>query len=73
MKLKTLEAHDADIWRQIQRQQDANKPHPNGIACPQCGKELWDTQPMVTLTSYPAQKNVHCANEDCTWTGYRLA
>ena len=36
------------------------KPIPNGIACPKCGEELLDTQPNVTLTSMPPQKNVGC-------------
>ncbi len=46
-------------------------PHPNGIACPECGKELWDTSPDLTLTSHPPQKNVHCP--ECRYAGYRIA
>lgn len=48
-----------------------DKPHPNGIACPKCGKELWDSSPNVTLTSSPPQKNVHCPA--CGYHGYRIA
>jgi C4-type Zn-finger protein len=49
------------------------KPIPNGIACPKCGEELLDTQPNVTLTSMPPQKNVGCSSEKCDYTGYRIA
>ena len=66
--MKTLNEHNA------QRQEahgSMNKPHANGIKCPQCSKELWDSNPMVILTSYPAQKNVHCPS--CDYTGYRVA
>jgi hypothetical protein len=43
----------------------------NGIACPECGSELIDSQPMMTLTSYPPQKSTSC--ENCDYTGYRLS
>jgi DNA-directed RNA polymerase subunit RPC12/RpoP len=49
----------------------SNEPKSNGIACPKCGNELMDTNPMMTLTSHPAQKNVHCPK--CEYTGYRIA
>jgi hypothetical protein len=44
-------------------------PHFNGIACPDCGKELYDTNASI-LTSFPPKRNVHC---DCGYHGYRLA
>jgi hypothetical protein len=47
-----------------------NQPRRNGIACPRCGKELWDSCPATTLTSNPPQKNIHC---ECGYTGYRVA
>ncbi len=47
-----------------------NNPEKNGISCPECGKELYDSNPMATLTSDPPQKNIHC---DCGYTGYRIA
>lgn len=43
----------------------------NGIACPECGKELVDSQPNAELTSYPPQKNVKCPS--CGWKGYRIS
>lgn len=50
-----------------------SKPVPagNGIACPNCGKELVDSAPNITLTSYPPQKNVACPA--CGYSGYRIA
>lgn len=47
------------------------EPGPNGIACPSCGDELWDSSPSVVLYSSPAQKHVHC--QQCNYRGYRLA
>ena len=44
-------------------------PVKNGIECPICKEELWDTNPMLILTSSPAQKNVHC--DKCGYRGYR--
>ena len=69
--MKTLDQHNSERLESLQRQQDARQPHPNGIACPKCGKELWDSSPMITLTSSPCKKNVHCP--DCDHVGYRLA
>jgi DNA-directed RNA polymerase subunit RPC12/RpoP len=70
-KLKTLEMHNGERWAAQYERLNAALPHPNGIECPKCGKELWDSDPMVTLTSHPAQKNVHCPA--CRHNGYRLA
>lgn len=44
-------------------------PSLNGIACPVCGEELYDSNPMITLDSFPEQKNVHCSS--CEYIGYR--
>ena len=44
-------------------------PIPNGLPCPKCKCEMYDTHPLITLTTYPAQKNVHCSK--CGYTGYR--
>jgi ribosomal protein S27E len=48
-----------------------DQPRFNGITCPKCGEELMDTNPMVTLTSYPPKKNVNCSK--CEYIGYRIA
>ena len=70
-KLKSLEEHTMNStfhWGLMMR-----NPVPNGIACPKCGEELLDTQPNVTLTSMPPQKNVGCSSDKCDYTGYRIA
>lgn len=46
-----------------------DKPVKNGCICPNCGEELYDTNPSIILTSHPAQKNVHC--NTCNYKGYR--
>jgi hypothetical protein len=68
-KLKTLDEHNSIAWSN-QVNMFYNEPKPNGIACPKCGNEMWDSTPMVILTSNPAQKNIHC---NCGYVGYRIA
>ncbi len=68
-KLKSLIDHNAEA-RQSQSYYFGNGPVKNGIACPDCGEELFDTNPMLTLTTHPAQKKVHCT---CGYSGYRIA
>lgn len=45
------------------------QPYLNGIACPKCGDELYDSNPNVALTSYPPKYNIHCSS--CGYIGYR--
>jgi hypothetical protein len=45
------------------------EPRKNGIACPECGKELFDTDPGSILTSEPPQSAIHCK---CGFYGYRF-
>lgn len=47
------------------------QPRPNGIACPSCGDELWDTSPNTVLPSLPPKAAVHCPA--CGYKGYRIA
>lgn len=47
------------------------EPVANGIACPKCGKELTDINPLVLLLSHPPQKDVYCIN--CGYKGFRIA
>lgn len=64
--LKSLDDHNR------QRLADAiasRKPRPNGIACPQCGAELLDSDPSACLTSNPPKTYVHC--DACEYRGYR--
>lgn len=67
-KLKSLAQANGEAL-----QREANgKPCPNGIACPKCGCELWDTSPNVILTSHPGQKYVACVSFECGYTGTRF-
>jgi len=66
-KLITLEEHDSIKAVNIYNH---NSPRLNGIACPKCGEELYDSNPMVTLASYPPKKNIKCSK--CDYVGYRL-
>lgn len=45
-------------------------PSLNGIACPQCGKELVDSDPHKVLLSNPPKTVVKC--NDCEFNGYRF-
>jgi len=67
-KLITLEENDS--LRSV-HVYNHNEPRLNGIACPECGEELLDSNPMITLTSYPAKKNINCSK--CDYVGYRIA
>ena len=66
--LKSLEAFNEEARR---RHRLATEPHGNGIACPKCGAELRDSNPMMMLTSDPPQMNVHCPA--CDYYGTRVA
>lgn len=67
--MKTLEEHNSQqlnaYW-----QLNSNAPVLNGISCPDCNEELYDSSPMTTLTSNPPQKNVNCSK--CGYVGYRI-
>jgi DNA-directed RNA polymerase subunit RPC12/RpoP len=67
--LLSLDEHNSNAWA-TQTRWFSNEPRPNGIACPKCGNELMDSNPMATLTSHPAKKNVHCPK--CEYKGYRI-
>lgn len=68
--LKPLDQHNREAAAARRR---IYEPHPNGIACPKCGGELWDSDPLRILASNPPQKNVHCPADGCGWKGYRVA
>lgn len=69
-KLKSLDEHNSNSWSNYSSMFE-NSPKPNGIACPKCGEELMDSQPMMTLTSNPPKKDIHCPS--CGYVGYRIA
>lgn len=45
-------------------------PRLNGIACPKCGSELYDSNPSFSLMTYPPKKAINCSK--CEYTGYRV-
>lgn len=45
--------------------------HFTGIACPECGSELIDSNPHSILVSWPPKKTVHCSK--CGYKGDRIA
>lgn len=69
--MKTLDKFNTDRFKHYDSMAKLNQPHPNGIKCPECGKELWDSRPMITLTTSPPRKDIHCPK--CGYKGYRLA
>jgi C4-type Zn-finger protein len=71
-RLKSMKEHNREAAL-VQYQMEGDEPVLNGIACPTCGDELYDSDPMVTLTSIPAQKNVKCSNSRCGFVGFRIA
>ena len=68
---KELETLDEFNKLMFNKYGDHSKPVKNGIACPNCGEELYDSDPMVVLTSYPPQKSIKCKN--CNYHGFRYA
>lgn len=58
------------------RQEEFNRvrsPCRNGIACPECGVELYDSNSSPVKFSYeaPPKKKIYCAN--CDFWGHRLS
>ncbi len=60
-KLISLEEHN-------KRSTQINETVENGIACPNCGSELFD-EPHIMLTSNPPQYKIFCKN--CNYKGTR--
>jgi DNA-directed RNA polymerase subunit RPC12/RpoP len=55
-----------------QSHEDAwNAPRRNGFKCPECGDELWDSEPDITHETIPPHKKVKC--KECGYTGTRVA
>ena len=69
--LRKLEDFNAEQEREWNERYQTIEPHPNGIACPECGKELWDSSPAITLDSSPPEMHINCPA--CGYKGYRIA
>lgn len=69
-KLVSLEEYNKRTYEWHMKQQELrNHGRPNGIACPECGNELVDSDPDAVLLSHPPQKNIKCPK--CNYTGLR--
>lgn len=74
--LAEFNQQQAQMYERLAR---AREDHPNNIACPTCGAELWDTAPIVAyLTnagtidpSNPPLQTIEC--RACHYQGVRLA
>lgn len=69
MALESLRDHNARVQRQW-AWSTIVQSRPNGIACPECGKELMDTDPDRMLLTAPPQFRVHCTA--CEYSGTRF-
>lgn len=67
--MKTLDEHNKE--RSSQAILAPFGPTQNGIECPDCQQELYDTHAHVTLMSNPPKKKIHCTG--CGFVGYRIA
>jgi len=66
--LKSLDEHNKQalgIWGPTKLECKVK----NGIACPNCGAELFDSNIFVKLSTYPPQYRTHC--ENCDYQGMR--
>lgn len=70
MSLQSLTDFNAQR-SELHQRLNLNEPVKNGIACPGCGEELWDSYPNIVLTSNPPQKNTHCSS--CEYVGFRIS
>lgn len=69
--LKTFEDHQNKRIHEISNGEGLGPEFVyNGIACPDCGSELLDVYPDITLMSSPPQYRIECS--DCSYKGYRL-
>ena len=66
MTLKTLAEANAEAFARFVAAQAGGG---NGIACPDCGREMTDRDGLLLLSS-PTQIHVHC--EACGFAGTRV-
>jgi hypothetical protein len=58
-----------DEWNDTRSSHYTPKSLWNGIACPKCGNEMYDSNPDQVLMSYPPKVSVACT---CGFHGSRL-
>lgn len=69
MELKSLEQHEKEKAT-IHTFVESSSPRKNGIACPKCGEELWDSNPSIRLLGN-YKTHIHCIKKDCNYKGSR--
>ena len=67
--MKSLAEHEAE-FESAYDPNVSNEPTLNGISCPRCGQEMWDTRPRFTVSTKIPKKAIHCT---CGYRGYRTA
>ncbi len=71
-ELKSLKGHNTMRTEMHLRRKETMKK--TGIACPECGKELYDSQADPDTSIFPPRVRVECSDERrCGWQGYRVA
>jgi hypothetical protein len=65
--MKTLYEHNKDAIET--HNIDPNQFRGNGILCPKCSSELYDSDPGQVLLSMPPQHRVKCSK--CEYMGFR--
>lgn len=69
-ELLDLKQYNSDRW--TGKTEEMKSPG-NGIACPDCGTELYDASPGGVLITNPGQLYVQCPNyDDCGFRGTRV-
>ncbi len=62
--MKSVNEHNKEMHKRYRLSEESRT---NGIECPLCGLELYDSAPGVILSSYPPQKRVNC--KTCGYSG----
>ena len=70
--MESLERYNSRVFKEYAWKEKAlrrrTEPRPNGIECPKCKSELYDSFPVVIVASIPSQKQVICLK--CNFKGY---
>lgn len=64
-----IDYHQAAYHQAAYARFNSNEPKLNGIACPECGAELYDSCPSATFLTNPPKTRIHC--EGCDYAGFR--
>ena len=68
--MKTVEEHNAEaLARYEDRRRDLRDGVPLGVACPDCGAELFNPSPAMVFASNPPQVRAACKAAGCDYKG----